>query len=111
MTNPHLDQEIILSLKEIMGDDFNDLIETYIRDSEQRLNECVTAFQQKDLEKLQFSSHALKGASANIGAATLASLCSQVETSTKQGDINSVSAPLAQIQSLYPEVVQALTRL
>ena len=104
----HLDQEIILSLKEIMGDEFTDLIETYIRDSQQRLDECVAAMEKQDMEGLQFAAHALKGSSANLGATGLANLCLQVETATKKGDLTSATAPLNQIQSLYPEVVQAL---
>ncbi len=104
----HLDQETILSLKEIMGEEFTDLIETYVRDSQQRLNECIVAMEKHDIEGLQFAAHALKGSSANLGAAGLANLCLQVEAATKTGDLTSATAPLNQIQSLYPEVVQAL---
>lgn len=104
----HLDQDTILSLKEIMGDEFSDLIETYVRDSQQHLNECLVAMEKQDIEGLQFASHALKGSSANLGATALANLCLEVETATKKGDLSSAIAPLNQLKSLYPDVVQAL---
>lgn len=111
MSHQHLDPETIVTLQEIMGDEFADLIETYIRDSKQRLDECAEALAREDAAGLHFASHALKGSSANLGATTLANLCSQIESATKKGDFRSATVPLQQIQLLYPKVTEELLKL
>lgn len=66
-------------LRELLEEDFNELIHTYIEDSQKRLTEMQSAFEQND-NLLGFeAAHSLKGASANLGAIYLDKLCYQLQ--------------------------------
>lgn len=74
-----LDHALLAELRHLMEDDFGTLLEAYLRDSQQRFLELSEAWERRDLETLRRSAHSLKGASGNIGAAGLASLCGELE--------------------------------
>lgn len=79
MTYSHISVAQFEELKDLLEDDFMDLIQTYIVDSEHRLNEMQTAFEQDD-NRLGFeAAHSLKGASSNLGATSLTELCYQLQ--------------------------------
>ncbi len=66
-------------LRDLLEEDFNDLIQTYINDSEIRLSELENAYTNND-NRLGFeAAHSLKGASSNLGASTLSELCYQLQ--------------------------------
>ncbi|MFW2176413.1 MULTISPECIES: Hpt domain-containing protein [unclassified Moraxella] len=66
-------------LKELLEDDFVDLITTYMQDSEKRLTEMQTAFDTDDNRLGYEASHSLKGASSNLGATNLTEMCYQLQ--------------------------------
>jgi HPt (histidine-containing phosphotransfer) domain-containing protein len=74
-----LDQQLLRELETIMDDKFGLLLEAYLEDSAQRYFEVAQAWEEGDLVRLQHSAHSLKGASSNIGAVALASLCGELE--------------------------------
>ncbi len=80
-------------LKEIMGNDFELLITTYLADSEKKIREIKTAFESKNFESLKVISHSLKGSSLNLGVIKLADTASQLE-------IQASVAPIENIQGL-----------
>lgn len=75
----HLDMALIGELKELMEDDFGELLQTYLADSELRLAQIRAAINAQSAAELRTSAHGLKGASSNIGAETLAGLCQHLE--------------------------------
>lgn len=75
----HVDSVMLDELKEVMEDDFGILIDTFLSDSEVRLVDVKTAFDDLNSEKLRESAHSLKGSCSNVGASKLADICKHVE--------------------------------
>ncbi len=108
---PGLDAEVIAALREIMQDDFVDLIETFIKDSLQRREALAQAQRSDDREALRRSAHSFKGSSANIGARCLSDLCRQLEDALTAGGDLDVSAYLSAIDDACDLVLTELRQL
>ncbi|MFO1373517.1 MAG: Hpt domain-containing protein [Agitococcus sp.] len=79
----HLDMEQLNELKEVLEDEFQVLINTYLIDAQLRLKLIEEGLDTKNYEQVRLAAHSLKGASANIGALILAQLCEQLEHDCK----------------------------
>lgn len=76
---PHINTAQFEELRDLLEEDFTDLIQTYINDSETRLSEMQSAIKNDD-NRLGFeAAHSLKGASSNLGAVHLSELCYQLQ--------------------------------
>lgn len=75
----HINTAQFQELRDLLEDDFNDLIHTYMNDSEIRLNELNTAVTTNDARLGYEAAHSLKGASSNLGANQLSELCYQLQ--------------------------------
>jgi len=106
-----LDHELLTELEILMEDDFSALLETYLRDSQARFYEVTEAWEAGDLERLRRSVHSLKGASSNIGAAALASLCNDLEGLARDGRSELVPDALARVRCELGEVQDAVQAL
>ncbi len=100
----HVDEETINMLKEVMEDDFNTLLETYISDSQVRIDELKTFLAAGDSDMVRRTAHSLKGSSGNLGATGLADMCLHVEAQSKDGDLSSLEEKLVEIEAEYREV-------
>jgi len=72
-------------LKSFLGDDINDLLNDYLKDSQQQMKQIHAAYEQADLNLAANSVQSLKGASANIGATELEVLCHKLHVECKAG--------------------------
>lgn len=88
MPNNHMflqaDEEIINheqfeDMRDLLEEDFADLIQVYLTDSQQRVTLLRVAQQENDNANGFEIAHALKGASANLGTTQLVSLSSQLQ--------------------------------
>lgn len=88
MDNKHMtaqsDEEIINhdqfeDMRDLLEEDFADLIQVYITDSHQRVIMLRIAQQENDNANGFESAHALKGASANLGTTQVVRLCMQLQ--------------------------------
>ena len=70
-------------MRELLEEDFYDLVQTYLLDSEQRLVKLRVAAQNNDNSNGFEIAHALKGASLNLGATQLAALSHRLERSCR----------------------------
>ena len=83
-TNTQTDDEIINDeqfddMRELLEEDFVDLIQVYFTDSHERIVKLRRAQQEEDNANGYELAHALKGASANLGATQLTRLSSQLQ--------------------------------
>lgn len=84
----HINQAQFDELKDLLEDDFVDLIQNYMNDSEKRIEEMQEAFNNND-NRLGFeSAHSLKGASSNLGATNLTEMCYQLQEICRGGQIH-----------------------
>ena len=71
----YVDKEIIGELKELLDDDFCDLITTYISDAKNNLDKINKGLEISDFDTLSKVAHTLKGSSANLGVIGMSEIC------------------------------------
>lgn len=82
---PHLDEEALAELRDVMEDEFDILIQTYISDSRERIQALHQALSDNDPDAFTKTAHSFKGSSINIGAARLGELCLVIEKAGRDG--------------------------
>ncbi len=88
--NDHLNTEALDELKEVMEDDFSLLIDTFVTDSETRLQTLSDLVMGTDADAIRREAHSLKGSSSNIGATKMTDLCKSLEDQGKDGVLDGV---------------------
>lgn len=106
-----VDTETLTMLKEVMEDDFNALITTYLDDASARIPQLQTLLDSEDAEELRHCAHSLKGSSSNLGATALSELCFEVETRAKDQQLEDVEDFLRKIEQEYEQVKVVLSDL
>ncbi len=116
MDEQAIDMEVISCLRELGGDDdpglVNELIDLFLDDASTRVESLLKAMQEEDLDELVQIAHALKSASANLGAMTLSVLCREIEQKARDGDEASAITPLVeQADSAFADARSALCEI
>lgn len=103
----HLDYDTLDTLKQVMEDDFNLLIETFRQDSVERLKKLHEVVQGNDADLIRRAAHSFKGSSSNIGAQQLSALCATLEKKALAGnfqglveDVQAIELEFLHVQSL-----------
>lgn len=98
-------------LKDIMDEAFDDLISTYIQDSEDKLKQLDRAHSDQDSQTVASLGHSLKGSSLNICAEDLSGIFKQIEDAGRAENLSSVHALLVQANTEFNELKIALNAL
>lgn len=98
MADIHLDPDVLSALREVMEDEYPDLLETFLRDSEERLSDLRKA---KDASRFMNAAHSFKGSSSNMGAVRLAKLCHELEQCAKERKMADIEKLLEKIDSEF----------
>jgi HPt (histidine-containing phosphotransfer) domain-containing protein len=101
----------VQELKEIMEDAFDDLIATYIQDSEDKLKLLRQAVKNSDDEGISGLGHSLKGSSLNICAEDLSVIFRQIEDAGRAKDLSTMDQLLVQALTEFDGLKTALTSL
>ncbi|MDX1633473.1 MAG: Hpt domain-containing protein [Marinobacter sp.] len=107
---PHLDEEALAELQEVMEDEFDILIRTYLSDSEDRIRTLRNALGNGDADAFAKSAHSFKGSCFNIGAPQLGSLCLAAEIAGREGSLVNAEAQLAAIENEFQVIREMLQR-
>lgn len=113
--NDHFDTESLTMLKEVMEEEFGELIDLFVADGEDRLPKMRTALEIKDAANLMGMAHSFKGASGNVCAAPLSALNMQVEEGIRGVPETSVDWPrladlLKQVEDEFSAVKQVISQ-
>ena len=107
----HIDHDALTTLKEIMEDDFSLLIDTFIKDSTDRLASLAAELERGDADAVRRSAHSFKGSSSNIGAPLLADLILVLETRGNEGNLEGMQDQLVKVTNEFNLVRQELAKL
>ena len=103
-----VDQDTLDELVEIMGDDMQMLIDSYILDTRQKLEQFAVLDPNEDQEPILRLAHSLKGSSRNLGVITFANYCESIEDTARNGRLAASSIDLAKMNKLFEEAVLAI---
>lgn len=105
---PHLDEEALAELQDVMDDEFEVLIHTFLSDSRERIAALKRALNGHDSEALAQMAHSFKGSCINIGAPQLGELCRVVEKAGKEQRLEDAPATVEAIESEFLNVTDML---
>lgn len=116
MTDTSIDPTIIdpaalESFRQLAGEHASlliaDLLNTYLEDAPDRVDKMHQAVQDGSPDDLSDAAHALKSASANLGAKQLAGLCAEAEALGRAGSMEGAQEIVTQITHAYEVVCTA----
>ena len=109
--NVLIDQTELLALINIMEDEFNTLLETFIQDSEIKLETLALTVHASNTLETNDILHLLKGSCLSIGAIRLISLLTSLETLANEASFNGIKQRLPQLERCYRETVDEINRI
>lgn len=74
-----IDEDIIESLKELVGDGFANIVEVYIKTASELMDNIGGDLEKSDNQGLVFNAHTLKSSSAQLGVMLLSDIARQME--------------------------------
>ncbi|MFC6300115.1 Hpt domain-containing protein [Pseudomonas sp. CCM 7893] len=77
MAVDHLDKDVLTHLRDVMEGEYRTLLDTFLEDSQERVEALRKA---RDTKVLGEIAHSFKGSSSNLGAVRLVELCHRLET-------------------------------
>ena len=107
----HLDLETLKELREVMGGEFPQLIDTFVKDSAMRLQVIADAVDSAEPEAIRRAAHSFKGSAGNMGATRLTQLCRSLEELGHNGEVAGASQLHEAICAEYAVVEAALRQL
>lgn len=107
---PIIDEMQFEEMRELLEEDFADLLQTFIDDSKQRIVMMQAAQANNDNANGFEFAHALKGASATLGATQLVALSEQLEEACRAQQINDQADLIMQISVALQDVEQEINQ-
>lgn len=98
-------------LEEIMEDEFPELIQVFIADSDPRISSMNIALDEKNALELKEIAHSFKGASSNLSALPLAEMCFKIEEKARDTNFEGISALITEVDVEYQSVKAILLSL
>ena len=99
-----LDPTQINTLRDLMGDDFDALIDAFRADSLEQVDAIARAANRNEPDGLWLQAHSLKGACSNLGAIDLAALCERIEAFARQHDCVMAQSLIVELRAEYRAV-------
>lgn len=96
---------------EMGGDLLVELVDLYLEDAAERVKATFDSFDAGNAEDVCKAAHALKSASASMGALSFSRLCADLEHIGCEGGVEQMGSLLDRMRSMYGEVEQALVAL
>ncbi len=103
-----IDKGFVDTLRENVGNGFNDMVQVYIDDMEILLRSLEKSVQEKDPSALRHYAHSIKGSSSNFGASRLVNLASLLE---RIGKNDSVDGAHELVQAIFPQAALVISDL
>ncbi len=107
----NLDLDALNELKQVMGDEFPLLIDTFVNDSVVRIETIREAVVSGDPEAIRRTAHSFKGSASNMGAPVLTEHCRKLEELGNSGQVEGSLAVFDALVIEYESVHIALQAL
>ncbi len=100
--------ELLLSLDDGEGAALQEIVDEYLAMSEDGHARLLQALDERDQPGVEHAAHALKGASANVGAASLAEVCAAIEARARQAQLQGAAVLTGRFESELSRARSAL---
>jgi HPt (histidine-containing phosphotransfer) domain-containing protein len=100
--------QVLLELKQVMGDDLQRVIFSYLQHSSQLLTEMKHKADEGNLAAVIQSVHSFKSSSKNVGAIELGEKARKLEEQLRAGESVDVKRAVQELVVNYAEVSKAL---
>lgn len=111
MTSGRIDYQALTELKDMLEDEFSELVETYVRDTSVKLDTLSALHPPQDNDEVRKLVHSLKGASINLGLIRLGEYCRVLEAQAKENAVEGYQQHLDEIRTEVDFVLDELQRL
>lgn len=111
MDKERIDIPAITELKEMLEEEFDELIQTYIRDTDTKLAQLENAIEPVDCDEVRKLAHSMKGASVNIGILQYGEICHRLEVDALNQTTEHFSDLLLALQNEYTAVKIELAQI
>ncbi len=109
-TDEIINHEQFEEMRDLLEEDFADLVQTYITDSQERID-TLRAAQSTDNNANGFeAAHALKGASANLGGTQLVTLSGQLQEACRANTISEQATLIEKLASALQHIEQEINK-
>ncbi|MBL8260107.1 MAG: Hpt domain-containing protein [Candidatus Competibacteraceae bacterium] len=105
---PLLDGEIMLELREVMEDEFADLLQNFLDDLPLQFERLQRAADQNDADQLYQIGHKFKSSCGSLGALRLAELVQRLEQAGRSRQMDAAGRWLAQARTVAAETLAAV---
>ncbi|MCW8931524.1 MAG: Hpt domain-containing protein [Gammaproteobacteria bacterium] len=103
-----IDLDTLNELKEIMEDDFDELISVFISDSQTQIKSLQEAINSSNSEDIRRIAHTLKGSSANLGINDLSESCRVLEHKAADNSLEDANELFEKIKTNCETAISAL---
>jgi HPt (histidine-containing phosphotransfer) domain-containing protein len=110
MINASVDEETYAQLQEIMADEFAELVEFFITDTEQALVALQYCIETQDSAETGSICHKLKSSCKLIGAFELAKFAHSLEDYREHNNLQVATAHFNSLQNEFPQVLAWLNQ-
>jgi len=100
--------DLLLSLDDGEGAALREIVDEYLALSEDSHRRILRALEERDQPGVEHAAHALKGASANVGATALAEVCGAMEARARQAQLQGVAVLTERFESELSRARSAL---
>lgn len=111
MSNSSIDLTTLQELKEIMEDEFNELVTVYISDGKKQIESLQQAIESESAEDVRRIAHTLKGSSSNLGITGLAEQCKTLEHNAADAQLQNAVELLEKINIEYEVIKNTLEEM
>ncbi len=111
MSDEPVDMAVLAELRDIMAEDFPVLIETFITDSQMRVEAIKNALASGVGEEIRRAAHSFKGSASNLGATRLTVLCQELETAGHENRVDDLDNLFVEIKDEFDKVQQIMNAL
>ena len=111
MSTNSIDLDTLNELKEIMEDEFTELVTVFITDGIKQIDDLRQAIAASEADNIRRIAHTLKGSSSNLGINGLSELSKTLEFKAADNQLNGADELLQKIIDEYEAVKQTLEDL
>ena len=108
---PIIDQDTFNTLREIMEDEFSNLLDSYFENAPTLLEELKQAARAADLEVVIRAAHTLKSSSGNLGANLLSEIAGTIEILGKEGKLQEAAGLIPELERAVNQTLAAYRQL